>query len=300
MKFLIAARPFNHQSFGVVCLHRLRDQLIALNYHAEIIFFTGDGKNCQWGFSDDPKNYSPGATLIQNKDVKKYLEEVKKNGFIIYPEIIFGNPIGGNNIIRYLLNSEGALKPWGMDASPYDFILVHSKIYREKFDYSLPNLPSINWLKNLTIVDFEKRNIDVTYIGKGQKYGFSKIIKNTFEVTRQWPNSQEQLRYLLSKTRFFFTFDYLSATSHDAILCGAMPCIFYPSNFDAEVINQFELPTYSASVKISNDFSIEELKYDKVKFLDIREKTIEMTKKIEESYPDRVASLANAILNHFI
>jgi hypothetical protein len=299
MKFLIAARPYNHQSFGVVCLHQLRQQLLDLGHDAELIFFTGDGKNCQWSFSNDMGNYCPNASPIKNINLSDYLKDVKKTGYIIYPEIIFGNPIGGNNIVRYLLNGEGALKPWGMDASKRDFFLVHSKKYRASFDYYLLNLPSINWLEKSKIVDFEKRTLDATYIGKGQKYGLTRVIKNTFEITRQWPSSQEQLRYLLCNTRFFLTFDHLSATIFDAILCGAIPCIFYPSTFDIGSINESELPTYSANVKLDEYFNIKEIEFDKLLFLEVREKTISIARELEASYPSRVSYLADAIKSHF-
>jgi hypothetical protein len=36
---------------------------------------------------------------------------------LIYPEIIFGNPLGAKNVVRYMRNKEGALKSWGMNAA---------------------------------------------------------------------------------------------------------------------------------------------------------------------------------------
>ena len=299
MKFLIAARPYNHQSFGVVCLHQLRQQLLDLGHDAEIIFLTGDGKNCEWAFSDDPKFYQPNASKIIIKDVKEYLKEVRKEGFIVYPEIVNGNPLDGRNVVRYLLNREGALKPWGMDASNRDFFLVHSIKFRDKFNYALFNVPSINWLDEDSLEPFEKRSIDVTYLGKGQKFGFNRIVKDTLEVTRQWPNTQQQLRLLLSKTRFFFTFDPLTATSLDAILCGAIPCVFYSDKFDISSIEGMEIPTFSAYARLNHDFELEQMDFDINSFQETRKEIIKQVKHLESSYADRVAVLASKIHYHF-
>lgn len=300
MKFLIAARPYNHQSFGVVCLHKLRQQLLDLGHDAEIIFLTGDGKNCEWGFSDDPKFYQPNASQIIIKDVKEYLKEVRKEGFIVYPEIVNGNPLGGRNVVRYLLNREGALKPWGMDASNRDFFLVHSIKFRDKFNYALFNVPSINWLDEDSLETFEKRSIDVTYLGKGQKFGFDKIIKNTLEITRQWPNTQQQLRLLLSKTRFFFTFDPLTATSLDAILCGAIPCVFYSDKFDTTSIEDMEIPVFSAYAKLNKNFEVEKIDFNIKSFRETRQEIIEKMRYLESNYADRVAVLASEINSFFV
>jgi hypothetical protein len=300
MKFIIAARPYNHQSFGVVTLHKLYESLRKLNFEVEIIFFEGDGKDCKWGFSRNPAFYRPGLKINSEVDYRSYLDAVRSNGIIIYPEIIYGNPLLGKNVVRYLLNKEKALKPWGMNSLATDFYLTHSKMYREKFDFLLFNPPDIDWVNEIKINDFEKRSIDISYLGKGVKYGFEKIIQGTFEITREWPKSQSQLRLLLNNTRHFFCFDSISSTQLDAILCGSVPFIFEggPINFE-HIKNNAEIPFYTGLAEIDKSMEIKNISFDLVEFKATREKIISTITNILESYEDQVFSLVKKIKSHF-
>lgn len=300
MKFIITSRPYNHQSFGVVTLHKLYDQLKILGFEVELIFFEGDGKNCKWGFSQNPAFYRPGTELLLKKDYKKYLEEVRSEGIIIYPEIIFGNPLSGKNIVRYLLNKEGALKPWGMNSSAGDFYLTHSKMFRDHFDFLLFNPPTINWLPEIEIKPLEHRSIDVSYLGKGIKYGFEKIIQGTLEITRQWPNSQGQLRLLLSNSRYFFCFDALTSTALDAILCGSVPFIFEGGPVTiSQLQKEAEIPFYSGTADIDNEMKIKDLNFNIAEFKATREQIIHTIQNILEFYPEKVFLLAENLRSHF-
>ena len=149
LKFIIASRPYNHQSFGVVTLHKMHEFLLKNGFESEIIFFDGLGKDYKWRFSKNELDYRKSNLINKNRNYKNYLKEVCEKGIIVYPEGIYGNPLSGKNIVRYLLNKERALKPWGMNASKRDFFLVYSKLYRKNFHHELFNPPSIEWLKEL-------------------------------------------------------------------------------------------------------------------------------------------------------
>lgn len=300
MKFIIAARPYNHQSFGVVTLHKLYENLRKLDFEVEIIFFEGNGKDCKWGFSRNPTFYRPGLKISPEIDYKIFFEDVCREGIIVYPEIIYDNPLRGKNVVRYLLNKEKALKPWGMNSSTTDFHLTHSKIYRENFDFLLFNPPDIDWVHDIKINDFEKRSIDISYLGKGVKYGYEKIVQGTFEITREWPKSQSQLRLLLNNSRYFFCFDSISSTQLDAILCGSVPFIFEggPITFD-HIKNNAEIPFYTGIAEINEDMEIKNISFDLVEFNTTREKIICTVNKILESYEDQVFSLTKKIKSHF-
>jgi hypothetical protein len=301
MKFLIAARPFNHQSFGVVTLHKIFEQLLLLGFEAEIIFFEGDGKDCKWGFSRNSEYYRPGAQLPPPRNYEKYINSIVSNGILIYPEIIFGNPLGAKNVVRYMLNKEGALKSWGMNAASNDFFLTHSQLYRDTYHFALFNPPDITWLNSIEINDLDMRSMDVSYIGKGSKYGFTKIPNGTLEITREWPKSQTQLRLLLNNSRYFFCFDSLSATAFEAVACGAIPFVFPGGPIPIEKLrNGLDgLPYYSGFAELDENMNIRDIQYDAHEFQSTRKEIINRIQAMHEDYPKQVSLLAEKISGHF-
>ena len=299
LKFIIASRPYNHQSFGVVTLHKMHEFLLKNGFESEIIFFDGFGKDYKWIFSTNELNYRKSNLINKNRNYKNYLKEVCEKGIIVYPEVIYGNPLSGKNIVRYLLNKERVLKPWGMNASKQDFFLVYSKLYRKNFHHELFNPPSIEWLKELKINNFNTRKIDVTYIGKGIKYGANKIILNTVEITREWPPQTSDLILLLNNTRYFFCFDTLSGTQMTALLCGAVPFVFELGPFKISELINSELPFFTGKASLNEDYSINKLSYDHNEFTNKREESIRYINKLNDQYETKLLSFVKKIIIHF-
>ena len=223
MKFIIAARVFNPKSQGCILLHKIAHTLNKIGHQAAVIFFNGHGSDTQWFISNDQNHFCNEYSYHLISDDQSF-HKFKNNAIIIYPEIITGNPLGGKNIVRYMLNREGFIKKGvSINPSKRDFILTHSLNYHDKPDYHLFNYDGdISFNSDSTKVFYE-RDFDITYIGKGSKYGQCFIVPGSKEITREWPPSKKELANILRSTRYFYTWDSLTATGVDAILCGAFP-----------------------------------------------------------------------------
>jgi hypothetical protein len=223
MKFIIASRVYNPKSQGCVLLHKLVSTLNDLGHEALMIFFNGHGSEAQWFISGDPQYFNPDFNYLRLSNADQY-SEFANGAVVVYPEIITGNPLRSEFVVRYMLNREGFIKK-GVPINPgeKDFILSHSMMYHENPDYLIFNYHGDYNFHSKGSKVFYERDIDVTYIGKGAKYAECFIVEGSTEVTRLWPSNKVDLANLLRKTRFFYTWDAISATNVDAMLCGAFP-----------------------------------------------------------------------------
>jgi hypothetical protein len=85
-----------------------------------------------------------------------------------------------------------------------------------------------------------KRNLNLTYVGKGINFENCFRIPGSILVERDWPRDKEQLGLLLRQCKFFFTWDCVSATNHDAVLCGAVPILMHDKQIPREDIDRME------------------------------------------------------------
>lgn len=208
-EFVVAAPPERHSSAGVVALHRLADEI-------------GRHTSCY---------------------VAEYTDKFRcpkfPDSIVIYPEKLIGNPLRGRKVVRYLLNKEGALTG-KMTVNPGDFVLSYSKTFTEKPDHIIHQC-------NFDLIGdaglpWGERKIDAFYVGKGAKYGPCARPEGAIEITRDWPPTKAELYDLLRRVRHFFSWDGLSQTNLDALLCGAYPLILrYDPMTRAELV-RYEVP----------------------------------------------------------
>jgi hypothetical protein len=273
LKFIIAARVFNPKSQGCILLHKIAHTLNKIGHQAAVIFFNGHGSDTQWFISNDRNHFCNEYSYHLISDDQSF-HNFKNNAIIIYPEIITGNPLGGKNIVRYMLNREGFIKK-GVKINPSkrDFILTHSLNYHEKPDFHLFNYVADLSLNCVDTKIFYERDFDITYLGKGPKYGQCFIVPGSKEITREWPTSKQELANMLRHTRYFYTWDIQSATTADAILCGAFP-IF---------MNHAPVTKNEAYEWVDHGMSVPEITYDETLSLISNNKLNEMNLFIKEA-----------------
>jgi hypothetical protein len=158
--------------------------------------------------------------------------------YVVYPEVMCHNVLRSKRVIRYFLNKDGNLRQGKkVEVGPSDFILAHSKTMHAGAHhvayYSALN-PLFN-RKNTYLA--EQRNMDITYIGKGELYGVSGRIPNTVMITRSWPETKEELAALLRNCRFFYTGDSCSNINVEALACGAIPAFLHNGPWTDEEID---------------------------------------------------------------
>jgi hypothetical protein len=242
MKFIILARPYNPQSQGCVLLHKLAHTLNKIGHQAAVLFFNGHGNQTEAYFTVDRKFYCSDFIYKNPTDLNAW-RKFKENAVIIYPEIISGNPLQGDYVVRYMLNREGFIKKGVMiHPSINDFILTHSYHYHQSPDFHLFNYQGNDLFNTTKTMNFYDRKIDLTYIGKGSKYTKCFKLNGTTEVTREWPDNKLELANLFKASRFIYTWDCITATVTDAILCGTFPVFMtYAPLTKNEVYNLIDL-----------------------------------------------------------
>ncbi len=294
--FLIASPPYTRIFAGVTVLHELCHELNVLGYPAAMIFFhSGDGqsKPYQWTISDRDDLYMPGMERVQlstsnpQKDIASFLS----NGIIIYPEIIKGNPIGAKRVCRYvLMKSDEEYKN--------EYIATYSKTFTRQYHYLLTKVLLSSHMNDDGTVHWTNRKLDATYFGKAPKFMECFRFPNTLLIERDWPRDQEQLSLVLKNTRFLYSFDCITSTIFDAIMCGCVPIMLHDKQLPREEINADEFGP-RPNIVIAYDSGNMVLKYD-VKQIDQQMKEFQhRCRVLMNGWGSRVKDFATKCALHF-
>lgn len=292
-QFLIVAPDYSDKSAGISVLHELCDSLNELGHHAALILM-GSGT---YTYSNDAKVYAPNFQWYELAGEDEYKQFIR-DGIVIYPEIVTGNPLGAARVVRYMLNSEGYAVKNKMDVSERDFILSYSHAYHQNPHAILTKLPLNPLFNSDNTLSALERTLDVTYFGKGVSYNDCFVMPNSLEITRQWPKTKAELALVLKNTRYFYTWDNRTATISDAIFCGAIPVFLSPAPFDSfDALGEGEL---AKRFKISATINDENVQVSCPADLDstlaqYKQSYVEMV----YSYNSQLLLVVEQILKHF-
>jgi hypothetical protein len=292
--FLVVAPPFSSRSGGVMVLHELCSTLNQIGYRAGILYIIEGSQQDQgfkFAYSNEKSLQDPDGIyfdFISNKseaEIGLYI----RNACLIYPDIVKGNPAGGKTYATYVLG-----RPQFKIES--NFIASYSKLYIDHADLILYKPFISEWMHALDTQHWSKRKLDLTYIGKGHEYTECRHIPGSVLVERDWPRDKRQLAALLRNCRYFFSWDTVSATNTDAVLCGAVPVLMHDLQIPRAVLDTGEHGPFPPSSYFPG-FELAELPAN----LDAIDKAIlGMQKSLSEhlfQWPQRVKELATAIAN---
>lgn len=205
MRFVIWTPGWQLNSAGVHVLHRLCRQLIVAGYNACV---TSPG-NPEW---NEP--------LFDG--------QLQDDDFVIYPEIIRGNPMQARRVIRYML-----WYPWhhfGNDRIPkHELVVPYSKFLlphtQANCDYELTD----DFILELGIIDPAlfyndsglSKTLTTYWVSKCNPETVARfpLPKNAIHLTHGIPRAE--FINLLKRTKTYYSFDMNSAVSMEAALCGA-------------------------------------------------------------------------------
>ncbi len=240
--FLIVAQPYHSRSGGVMVLHELCDAINRNGHLASILFMhSGSAEKQDFSYA-----YLRNAELYSNRCVYHWLNtdrleeeiaDVLANGTVVYPDLIVGNPLGARRVIRYVLNHND------MDFRG-DYVLAFSEVYCEKHDFALPKMFLDDGIGARGAKHWCQRDLDLTYIGKGASFVEASRVGGTILVERDWPRDKEQLGLLLRQCRYFYTWDCVSATNYDAVMCGAVPVLMHDKQIPRARIDRMEFGSF--------------------------------------------------------
>jgi hypothetical protein len=201
--YIILAPPYRNSSAGVRALYSLGKSLEAKNYKVEIIggFYQG------W--------------------------KVPSNAIVIYPETVSGNPMNGNTVVRWVLNTPSLL---GGDKvyAKNELIFTWSENY---YDAPVLTVPIIeDFFRN----EHLPRSGACFWVGKGINVPHIPETECMCEITYEWPETREELALLLNGKEVFFTYDDNTALITEAKMCGCQVVVIpgeKESDYDDLIVN---------------------------------------------------------------
>lgn len=210
-KIIIAAPSYNPSIGGGIVLHKLCHILNELGYDAYLFPTLKLNGTLDWFYLNDSYN-----TKIANSINPK-------NDIIIYPEIEFGNPFEGENVVRYILNThhlskEGATAPtWGEnDYWLYFHILFYDKIKDPNFLHILDT--KLDIYKDYGL----DRNIEscFTYRKKSHEKNSLNLIHPTNSLEIEYNTPEQELIRIFNSCKRFYSYDTETYLSVLAAQCG--------------------------------------------------------------------------------
>ena len=237
LSFLVVVPHDYAKSAGGTALHELSQDLKNLHYEVRILYIGQDDK-CRHAFSLDRNAWCflPSSSIIQ-------VIPPRQNLIVVHGENLDGDFFREYNVVRYYLNKIGATKT---PAKPRDgeFVVTWSEAFCEKYDFVLRKTlyKGLGYYEDRERIPADLRTLDLTFIGKAEWHRSDLQCRDdTLMLTREWPSDQNQYLYLLSKTRFLYTYDRLSSVLGEAIVMGAIPRILESGDerYDSHVITEY-------------------------------------------------------------
>jgi len=142
-------------------------------------------------------------------------EHTLRNDIVVYPEIVWGNPLRFSNVVRFVLYFAGKL------AGEREY--HHSeKIFTWWSGYY--KAPELRWA-NLDVSLFFDEHLPKTqncyFINKNKPWKYFQEFKHAVEITMEYPATRQELAQLLKTTGILYTFDRYSLMNDEAVACGA-------------------------------------------------------------------------------
>jgi hypothetical protein len=228
--------------------------------------------------------------------LKDFSEQMIESCYVIYPEVMLGNPLNATKVIRYFGNKDGTLKNGEkVRTSPTDFILAHSKVIHPNPHHVAFFARQDPLFHNNGTHPTAERKMDITYVGKGALYGVKGTVPNTVGITRQWPNEKSQLATMLRNCRFFYTGDAWSNINVEALACGAIPVILHKGPWTDEELDGSELGHFP---RVAADAGKIDAPFFK-KFDVRRARFLNQVKAVERDWDPRISELIEKVDEHF-
>ena len=205
-KFVVYAPAYEETSGGCVALYKLNSIINELG-HSSII--------CEF-----------------NK-----LVHVDDDSFVIYPEIVYGNPLMAKNVIRWCLNKPGVII---LDASPSWGEFDHIFYYSSQFgDNVSPENTLFCFEPNLSLYQGSSQaNRDISnvfLVHKSYKYE-SKYDRHPSDAIRldSYNDNMASIIQVLLRSKNFYSYDVDTYYSVIALLCGCKSFVIKKDGLDSE------------------------------------------------------------------
>ena len=226
MKFIFYTPHYDDNSGGLIAIYKLAHLLNENGCTAKIWHWTRlhenevrmiNGKVAKEFFI--PQHVSQADVNCPYPIIEATVEDIC-DSIVVYPEIIEGNPLGANKVVRWLLNKPGAIT----GATSYGFgdLIFHYA------DHFLPDGLLVEEQFRLKITDMKTHLYKDIY--QGQRQGVYFMIRKGGDISphNYHPvnaiqvdgRSHSELADIFSKAELFISYDLHTAYSLFASLCG--------------------------------------------------------------------------------
>jgi hypothetical protein len=236
-KYIIMTPSYNANSGGVVVLHKLCDQLNRLGYTAFVMpyrysyYFSRYNilsecfKILKWSVWNWFRPYKTNKAFLT--PIFPRLKPVTDDYIVVYPEVVFGNPLRAKHVVRWLLHQPGYHEG-------VFFYSVGELIYRFNsavFDFTYPgSFTSDSYLKVIHYptelyyppTGDEDRSGVAYCIRKGKGKPFVRDHSRDILIDHL---DHEQVANAFRKSEYFICYDEHTAYSIFATLCGCVSVV---------------------------------------------------------------------------
>ncbi|MCC5656893.1 hypothetical protein LC608_07805 [Nostoc sp. XA010] len=209
LSFIIFSPPFQPNVGGVIALYTLARIIDEAGFFCKV--FDMNGINLANNIFD---NYATKA-------------EINENTVVVYPEVIFGNPLNAKHVVRWILCELGIHCPhdiyttWGKD----DFV-YHYSTYNPQKDVKHYNILSPTYLNPALQNHGKSRNGTCHIIRKGHKFHKPLLhIHPSNSLLLDDNLSQEILIEIFNIKEYLISYDPYSYINFMAALCGCIPIV---------------------------------------------------------------------------
>jgi hypothetical protein len=304
--FMVVAPPYEHRSAGIRVLHTLCNELNLCGHTAHLILFRfrPDGSAVDFHTPAGDAGYCNELDAIPRlpaSDDMATLRALIDGAYVVYPEVLQGNPLNARRIVRYVLNrpaSNGYPRLEGRS----DFIVSFSRQFWPAPHWNAPLFIDDPRFNDCDTAPAVERTLDCTYFGKGATFGACIKVPGSIYMDKNWPTDKEGLAALLRHTRYFFTWDVVTQTNIDALLCGAIPVVMRWAPFTPSILQtEFGMVPYAeAHMDGGNARDAKAIvTFDPAEFESTRVPFIESYRAAAGGRRRTVAELAAAVERHF-
>jgi hypothetical protein len=206
IKFRIFSPKFQENSGGISVLHLLASKIKNLGFEVKMIIWD---------------NHDP----VPNRIFSEYTTENDiEDCYVIYPEIIGGNPLGAKKIIRWILCD------LGKNCSPSIYKTWNKTDIVYFFSSYNKNLTSQN-IKYLFCLEIEEKYLNIkNNERKNSCYEFRKSRK--FHKNINYYHTKDDIQIyeknidIFSKSKYYYAYDPYTYNMILAALCGCIPVIY--------------------------------------------------------------------------
>jgi len=184
--YLLPLIPYRHNSAGIRACHRLIHELNERGYPAY-----AEHGNPDW--HELPATQCPPGAIV------------------IYPEVVHGNPLRAERVVRWVLNTPGLL---GGDKT----YAPSEQVWTWSHRFTLAPILTVDIMEHELFFPVPgQRDGDCCYIGKGK----GSPLAGMPCITHDWPPTRAEVASLLQRTEVLYTYDDCTSLTDEAIMCGA-------------------------------------------------------------------------------